>query len=416
MKNFLSLCISLVLCGHCYAQILPVNSYKGAVKTVRDSVTLLHKNQNNLNYQLHKNEYHHGISFQRTDSLFKRQWFLTATSPERKTVSTYDRNQYVIHREWYDHVLEYQFKEDFVYHEKDIIQFYEVKNVPLKRVTIDENNKKKYSLRLSNDYNRKAYFEYNDATDVTFEMNQDDFSSMKKFYYEYDMNGLPSVIKHFLNSNWLWSENLEYSRDNSINTFLYPRGKRFPFLTESKRSILDSNSFEIEYSLIPEGSYYGQPRSKRILELDGNTINANEYWFNLPTKSESYEFKKTVTNETKTEGNKTVKTTRLEGKKLFTETITKGPDGKMTEYLSYSNLYKLDLEKYQFTYNEEGDISEVKSYIYELDQRITLESTITFDYTYDIAGNWTQQIKSINGTPIFEWNRYIEYYEPKTSR
>ena len=221
MKNFLCIISIILLSTAVYGQSLPIEIPQGKVKTIRDSVTAINKNLLHSWQRFHNNDYHHSVSYSRVDSLFQKQWLLTANSPYRQSITTYDRNKSIIHREWYDHVLEYKFKENFVYYEKDVLQFYEVKNVPFKHTIETSDHKIKPFLRFSNDYNRKSYFEYTDSNDVAFEMNQDDFFQMRKFYYEYDSNDRPSLIKHFKDGQWLWSDDREYDGDSIALTFLF---------------------------------------------------------------------------------------------------------------------------------------------------------------------------------------------------
>lgn len=413
MIKYILVFFSLITYFNLESQALPLDITIGNIKSIRDSVSRISRGEiKNYSHSL-KNEYHHSVSYSRTDSLFTRQWLLSATSSVRNTSITFSRDNSIIHREWYDHVLEYKFKEDFVYYEKDKIQFYEVKNVPFKYSQTDETNEIKYGLRFSNDYNRKAYFEYNDSKNITFEMNQDDFFQMKKFYHEYDLNGLPSLSKHFKNGEWLWSENHEYSNlNNTRHTFLFPRGKRFPFLIENELKLPESNIIEIEYSVIPETSLYKRPRSKKILYTDKDQQTAgNEYWFNLPISSLDFKFKKTLSNKTEFRDYTSIKTTSLEKKRLFTETVIKDELNRIIEYTIKSLIYDAILEKYNFRYNDHNHIIEVKSFTYELSNQLTTESLINFEYTYDSTGNWTKQVKSVNEKPVFEWNRYIEYYD-----
>ncbi|MGJ8683489.1 MAG: hypothetical protein ACSHWW_02625 [Nonlabens sp.] len=418
MKNYFHIICNLLLGSIALGQSLPMEIPQGNVKMIRDSVTTIDNNLLNSWQRFHDNDYHHYNSSQRVDSLFHRQWLLTATSPYRQSVTTYDRDKSVLHREWYDHVLEYKFKENFVYYEKDVLQFYEVKNVPFVHTIKTSNDEIKPFLRFSNDYNRKAYFEYNDSNDMTFEMSQDDFFQMGKFYHEYDLNGRPSLIKYFQNGQWLWSEDHEYEGENTSLTFLFLNVKRFPFLIEKETRVPEDHIVELEYSTIPKGSLYKRPRSKKVIQKDKNGfVLGNEYWFNLPVSMFEYEFKKKLSNQSTDKKNQLTKSTSLEEQKTFTDSVIKDAQGRMIEFNSYSDLYNTILEKYLFTYNERGDIIEIKSFQYDLSNRVPVESVITIAYTYDSTGNWTQQIKSINGKPTFKWDRKITYYNDSvTSR
>lgn len=162
-------------------QQLPKDTIIGKIKSIKDSISYTNKNSLELqNYAL-SNEYEYEFSYLKSDSLFRKNWLLSATTPFRRTTNLYDRNEDIIHREWYDYVLNYKFKEDLVYYNKGQIQFYEVKNVPLKYTrlhnTINEERDQTYleplstdSLRVSSlesqqyfsyskEYDRKAYFE-----------------------------------------------------------------------------------------------------------------------------------------------------------------------------------------------------------------------------------------------------------------
>ncbi|MDP5101967.1 MAG: hypothetical protein NWQ09_11630, partial [Nonlabens sp.] len=344
----------------------------------------------------------------------------------------------VLHREWYDHVLNYKFKEDFVYYNKGQIQFYEVKNIPFKyrRFSNTFNDPSHFPIieyqivkndsattvefleveqpdayfSATSDYDRKAYFEYNDKGDITFEMNEDAYFQIRKFYYDYDYQGRLALIKHFKDGVWKWTENVEYPDEVATQTFVFPEGKRFPYLVEQRVDYIKKRFAEIERIEIPEDDIVTK-KQKRVITYDGkDRIKSNDYWKEIDIAPGRFEYRNMASDQFTYDTSEVKREIYIKGKKTLTETFTTNKLNQPTTYTAFSYVYDTLLEKYRFVYNDLHALTAVEVYNYDVSSRKTTEVTVSFDYSYDAMGNWVKQVKYVNGKPIFIWDRSLEYY------
>lgn len=414
-------------------QQLPKDTIIGKIKSIKDSISYTNKNSLGLqNYAL-SNEYEYEFSYLKSDSLFRKNWLLSAATPFRRTTNLYDRNEDIIHREWYDYVLNYKFKEDLVYYNKGQIQFYEVKNVPLKYTrlhnTINEERDQTYleplstdSLRVSSlesqqyfsyskEYDRKAYFEYNKDGKIVFEMNEDAYFQIRKFYYDYDANGQLILIRHFKDGQWKWTENLEFPDQVAVQTFFYPQGRRFPFLVEQRVDYIKKRFTEIEQIEIPEINTSVTDKKKKVITYDSkNRIISNDYWKEIKIAVNKYEYRNLASDRIYYDNNKTKREIYIKGSKTLTETYEVNALNQPTRFTAFNHSYNKMLEDYTFIYNDTNRLQAVELLTYDFSDDSTYKTHISFNYSYDSNGNWTRQVKSINGKPIFIWDRVIEYY------
>lgn len=418
------------------AQHMPADSLVGSIKSIKDSIAYVSKASLQSKNLLHKNSAQHQFSYAATDSLFLANWLQTATSTFRRTIQTFNRDRDILHREWYDHVLDYKFKEDFVYYNKGQIQFYEVKNIPLRynpfpvlddyasseyshqqEKSVDSLVNKPYTwkadpiFRYSKDYDRKAYFEYNKNGDVTFEMNEDAYFQIRKFYYDYDQQGRLILIKHFKDGTWRWTENVEYPDQIATQIFLFPSDKRFPYLVEQRLEYIKQRFTEIERIEIPEDDRPVTAKQKRVITYDDELrIKSNDYWKEVAIAPGRYEYRNLASDHMRFETNETVREIYIKGNKTLTETYTTNAQNQPIKFTAFNHPMDKMLETYTFSYNNARKLHEVAVYNYDVPSRTTIAATLRFDYRYDAMGNWIQQVKYVNGVPIFIWDRVIDYY------
>ncbi|MBF4985107.1 hypothetical protein FNJ87_12440, partial [Nonlabens mediterrranea] len=78
--------------------------------------------------------------------------------------------------------------------------------------------------------------------------------------------------------------------------------------------------------------------------------------------------------------------------------------------ISYRRYYKNKLNASRhYSYNRQNDVISIQLVRNDELKGIS-KNKIDFKFKYDSHGNWVQQIKSVNGQPLFIWHRKIEYY------
>ena len=368
-KNFLL--ILIFCCSFSYSQTK--DTIFSSVKSVREKLTFLNKEKQNLKLFNFEDEYgHHGFynpGF--TKNRFYLWWFETPWTHYVNYYKEFKKNGQPTSEIWFrknrDTLETFLYKYDKI---DNLIQKKEISSYDTKTTNYTYNYKNQliseliYSSKDQNDYHYKYYIYNNEGNLI--EINK------------YDEKGINYGERILYNKN---QRKKKVFHRSYYKRYYKPNGSYL-----SKKGTEGVDILDIEYF------YDNLGRRTEIHFYSEDDENHNSSILNIKQKN-TYS-KGLLVNKTFTRKNITDKFIKYrynsKGRKIRTET-------------SFYNLPKKK-KSIEYFYNLKGDLIKI---IYDEKEKTSI---IEFEYVFDEYGNWIKQLKTINGEKLFIWSREIEYY------
>ncbi|GAK90379.1 hypothetical protein JCM19297_2391 [Nonlabens ulvanivorans] len=169
--------------------------------------------------------------------------------------------------------------------------------------------------------------------------------------------------------------------------------------------VTEDDTLKRRYSSIPLKKLH------RTLEYDDNNNIVKEVLYNDDnSNNDSIKHFKTIDRRFKNNLEVNIKTSYSITKDELSVSLIEKEFDDSNRIISYLRYFKdvLNAERH-YTYNSQNDVISIQLVSYDESNAIT-KNKIDFKFEYDSHGNWIQQIKSVDGQPLFIWHRKIEYY------
>ncbi|WP_431137620.1 hypothetical protein [Psychroserpens mesophilus] len=345
----------------------------GKVKSVREQLSFLDKNHQNLKLFSNEGDYgHHGFSNSKfTRDRFHSWWYNTPFVHYSNYYKEFNEKGKPTYEIWF-------------YKDGDTVTTYKYKY-----------DKKDNLIQI------KDIYEIDDYTSRNFTYNYKNKISSSIYYASYDPN-LYSYTAYVYDSIYNLIKIKRFDEDGELSSWKYrydKKGRKIaeivhkPYVYIKKGRTTSSKSDSIGLNKVSVKYYYDS--NDNLLETEHYDYSSYD---NLPSK-----LSRKIQN--------IYKNNLLEKVLYITDTIN-----SFTEY-SYDNQKRKTSEvvtfvKYtdnnrssEYFYNKKGNI---KKLIYTENNKPVI---VDFEYYFDNQNNWIKQIKSVNGKKLFVWTREINYYD-----
>lgn len=374
-KQFLN-CFLYFFLSFTYAQTsLPeTDSLKGNIRFVREKLIFLNDSIQNLKLFSSEGDYgHHGF-FSREFTLerFKNWWYTLPWTHYINYYREYDKNQNIILETWFykndSFLREYQFKYD---DKENLIEIkeYRERDTLSKVIRLAYNY---YNLKTSeiwifpDDISSYLYinYEYNENNLLvkTSRFNEEGHQSTIRYNY----NNHKKKTQEILSNPYSWKpyegNSKIYSKDTTDNTYL----KRI-YIYDNYQNLIKETEHNYENNYRKNSTVFQYDPKNRLLKktlLDQND-SILSYW--------TYEYKKD---------------TYFKIKESWI--LPNFPDNNSVLEFAYDKNSRID----KLLHEEDKIVNKVE-----------------FKYKFDKKGNWYEQIKIVNGKPIYLRKREIIYFE-----
>lgn len=349
----------------------PKNTFYGEVKSVREQLTFLDKNKQNMKLLSNEGDYgHYGFSdAQFTKDRFFSWWYHTPWVHYSNYYEEFNKQGKPTYEIWFykngDTVTSYEYKYDT---QDNLIQVKEIDkkgDYTCTNYTYDYKNKVISELYyISNDPNRYSYSEYiyNEKGQLAERQNFHEEGKEDGTKYIYDSKGRrKKILNH---SPYIWVKTDEKTRVEKRDSIGSNKIEREFFYNEENK-IIEIHSYNDDN----EPKIYRKTRNEYKNGLLKRTLYLTDTVINNYT---AYEYDKD----------------RRKIKEMHV--FPKHPDSNLSS---------------EYVYDKNGNL--IKLIYTEKNTSIIVE----FEYEFDSQKNWTKQIKSVNGEKLFVWTREIKYYE-----
>lgn len=344
-----------------------VDTIYGPIKSVREYVEY-YKPQSNSTNSSYRNAYGEFgiISPERTTKRFKYVWYNTSNSLYINYYKLFLKNRKPKKEIWFGKSNDTLRKYIYSYDKND--------NLIQNKLIYDDGS----ILYINNKYKGKRIL-----TSHSFET---DFPS------DYQLK----VYKTDYNGNILECKSIDETGNSSLQKFTYDSLLRnVAIFTNPYHSVLDS-------ALSPSNKYdYDYLTKEYKYDQRDNVIEEKLYNPKLHYKISEYQGKLVYTYDN-------------EGRIISNSKYSKINELLDTKTTSFNGKMKMVKRTSQITPNFDWS----KEYFYDKNKNLRKliyksaleEYTVDFKQKIDKYGNWTQQIKSVNGEKIYKWVRKLEYY------
>ncbi|HTO34636.1 MAG TPA: hypothetical protein VLZ72_00240 [Flavobacterium sp.] len=380
-KKKLFLLLPFCFLSFAYAQpSLPkTDSLIGNIKSVREKLIFLNDTIQNVKLFYTEGEYgHHGFTSREfTLGRFEKWWYTMPWTHYTNYYREYDKNQNITLETWY-------------YKDDSFLEEY--------RFKYDKNN---------NLIERQEYWDKDTLSEITrFSYDYQNLkTSMIRFYpddneyYQYE---------NYENDNKLLVKHSQFNQEGYQITFKYKYNK-------SKKKLSEDTYSPFSYKPIKDGKSFSKTRDsidnllhKTIFLYDdlGNLIQKENY--SSDNVRNEYKLKKGVRPIFEYDSlNRLYKT-------IFLNSEDNVISEHIYEYFNETNLPRKESD-YSFLFPETNSKTE---YFYDIEHNlIKLVATnkkginiAEFQYKFDENGNWYEQLKTVNGMPLYLRKREIVYY------
>lgn len=369
----LNLALSLLLFSFSYGQ--QKDTIYGQVKSVREQLNFIDKNQQNMKLFSDEGDYgHHGFSNPKfTKSRFHNCWYNTPFVHYSNYYKELNKKGKTTYEVWFykngDTVSFFNYKYDKNDNLIQIKETYEKEDYTVRNFNYNKKNKLASTVYyVSDDPNLYSYSEfiYDESDNLIQSKDFDEDGESFGTKYSYYPNG--KIKEVFSHSPYKIKKenNKKVSFKDGIGSDKLNR----KYFYNERGDIIETNSFKDEF--YSNDKPYIQGRALKEYE---NGLLIKEMTLNRANKTErftlySYNEKNQITKEAKV--------------------IPEYPDNNLI---------------YEYSYDKNGN--QIKLIYIEKNNPVTVE----FEYEFDSQKNWTKQIKSVNGKTLFVWTREIEYYD-----
>ena len=355
-----------------------LNNLKGNVKSVREKLIFLDSTRQNLKLFSTEGDYgHYGFSSPEfTLSRFDLWWFHTPFVHYVNYLRNYDTQNHLLDETWYhknDEVLE-----------KYVYEYDKKGHLIQKKIIIDD------STFVCTSYN----YDYADLLSTLIS-----YSSFRPIRFEYE--------EHIYDDGKRLTQERRFDQDGETYSTKYTYtsfGKLKEKIAHSPYVWIQTDEKSLRQKRMENGS--DQLQEERTYDNRDNLIKVESY-------IDNYDFKhpgKVVLNNSTSYRYDSLNRVIGEYYAQSNNTITSFKEYKYNE----NNL----LSRQTFIRSKTNEILEDAQYFYNADRNIEKliytgqgqKSTSTFTYKFDRKSNWVEQLKSVDGKPLFLRKRELVYY------
>ncbi|MBF4984207.1 hypothetical protein FNJ87_07660 [Nonlabens mediterrranea] len=413
------ICILLLFTGNSYFTYGQTDNIKeplsGEVKSVRVTIEFVNDSIQNLKLFSIDNDYGHTgfISPTAVKSNFNSVWHETTASRYLNYYQERDEKDRIIKELWLNKrnelVEDYRYfynknsklttEQDISEFEKNLIidkycdfqKYYFENNLLFKMTERDKCPKGEYFKTYIYDKNKRLVnkFRYSSYSDGDIHMDGE-------LYHYQDTLLIKTTPYNYSNSQY--DQGREYTYDEK-----HRMTKIYQLLYYKWASVDDT--LKRIYSSIPLKKLY------RTHEYNDNNNIVKEVFYNDDnSNNDSIIHFKTIERQFKNNLEVKIKTSYSITKDELSVSLIEQEFDDSNRIISYRRYYKNKLNASRhYSYNRQNDVISIQLVRNDELKGIS-KNKIDFKFKYDSHGNWVQQIKSVNGQPLFIWHRKIEYY------
>nr|WP_321221201.1 hypothetical protein [uncultured Psychroserpens sp.] len=345
----------------------------GKVKSVREQLTFLDKNYQNLKLFSDEGDYgHHGfLNADFTINRFHNWWYNTPHVHYTNYYKEFNEKGKPINEIWFykngDTVTTYKYKYDKEDNLTQIKDIFEVDEYTCRNFTYNHKNKISSSIYYASyDPNLYSYttYVYDSISNLIKIKRFDEDGECPSRSYVYDEKG--RKIKEIINKSYVYIKEGRTTRSKKDSIGLTKIKVKYSY---------DSNNNLLETQHYDYGSYDNLPSkpSRKIQNVYKNNLLKKVLYVRDTVDS-------------------------------FTEYFYDNQKRKIKEIRTVPENRDRNSSK-EYFYDKKGNI---KKLIYtEKDKPVIID----FEYSFDNHNNWIKQTKSINGKKLFIWTRNIIYYK-----